>query len=340
MPVNHGTQPNVPTLFVANSHSWLYERLTEDADLDGVSTRITETRRAADIILYLDPPWPDADAPDRKLAVRDRFRVYVYSQNDVPIPWAPGAYASIPASRSSPATTGSFYVAHHLREDDGLSPYLESARDTHPDFLWSFVGAFSNHPIRRRLGAIEDPDGLVRDAQRFSDTVRWAWKTRYRDEAQTAFSSYAESIGRSSFVVCPRGVGAASIRLFEAMQVGRCPVVISDEWLPPPSVDWSSCSVRIAEDELEELPDILRARSAEAATLGVAARAVWERFFAPERQLATLVSSCSRVDGSVPARLVCLEKCATTPAVARRLLRDRHPRLARAWRRWASATSS
>jgi exostosin family protein len=315
----------VCALFVANSHRSLYESLTRDADLSGVTARVTESRENADMILHLNPPWPDPEAPDRKLRARDVGRTFVFDQSDMPIAWAPGAYASLRASRASRATTGGFYFVEH--DPEALSDRLELARAATPDLLWSFVGTVGNHAIRRKVVEIADNEALLRDTQRWNDTVRWAWRKAHRVEAQTLFASYAEAFGRSSFIVCPRGVGPGSIRVFEAMQAGRCPVIVSDEWVPPMCVEWTSCSIRVPEAKVADIPSILRARAADAATLGAAARAAWERCFAPKRQLATLIETCTQVDGSLTGRLVCLERCMTTPEVNRRLLSSSRRRM-------------
>jgi hypothetical protein len=292
------------TVFLANPHRWLYDKLTECAVLDE-DVILTESRRKAEVIVYPSPPWPDPEARDRlkTFRPRDLRRTYVFSQHDVPLPWAPGMYASLPASRARLGFTGGFYVAHHHREPGGIGDDLEAVRDYEPHILWSFVGTFSNAPVRRRLAEINDPDGLVRDTQYFSDAIRWHWGEEHRAEGREAFASYAESLGRSAFVLCPRGRGPASIRLFEALQVGRCPVIISDEWLPPPFVDWSSCTIRVPEARVQELPAILRERHDEAARLGREAREVWERFFAPEHQLRTIIRAALLTDSSAPRRV-------------------------------------
>jgi Exostosin family len=310
-------------VFVANSHTWLYERLVEYATLDEGITHLVGSRRSADVIIYLDPPWPDPDAPDRLRSFRPRelLHTYVFSQSDLPIPWAPGMYASLASSRAGAGFTGGFYVAHHHREPDGLFDDLEAARDIETDLLWSFVGTLSNDPLRQRLREIQDPYGLVQDTQHFSDTVRWGWQATHRAEGRRAFSEYGAMLGRSSFILCPRGVGASSIRLFEALQVGRCPVVISDEWLPPPFVDWNLCSIRVPESRVLDLPEILREREPEAKALGREARLVWECYFSPQHQLRTLVQACLAFESTSPRRLANLGAALLDAETARRAYR-------------------
>jgi hypothetical protein len=285
------------TVYVAASHRWLHSKLFERAPQAPRGIRFVTCREDAELIVYLDPPWPDKEAPDniRKFAAGELLRTFVFSQSDRPLPWAPGMYASLrrPRGRSTAAAfTGGFYVAHHHREPGGLGDHLNTARDVTPDLLWSFVGTAGNASVRGEVLRLRDSRALVRDTKRFSDTLRWAWDSTHRDEAQIAFRDYATTLGRSKFVLCPRGRGPSSIRLFEALEVGRCPVIISDDWLPAPFVDWESCSVRVAENLVDQIPRILRDREDEADDLGKQGRIVWENFFSPETQLSTLVLAC------------------------------------------------
>ena len=63
------------------------------------------------------------------------------------------------------------------------------------------------------------------------------------------------------------------------MRLGRVPVVISDEWVDPPNVPWAECMIRIAERDIERLPDILRAREAEWPAMAAKAREVFDANF-------------------------------------------------------------
>jgi hypothetical protein len=278
----------VAAVYLMNSHRELYRRFVTDAVLDG-GVHAAETRAGAEVLAYIAPPWPDPDAPMplRSLSVRDLHRVFVFSQDDVPFPWARGMYASLSSSRARAGYVGGFYIP----PGDPMVDELDGLPNGDPDLLWSFVGTVSNAPVRAALAQLSDPDALVTDTQRFSDVLRH----RSRDDAdrRDAQAGYAASLGRSSFVVCPRGRGLSSMRIFEAMQVGRCPVIVSDGWLEPPFADWSACSIRIAESDVKSLPEILRARRDEASILGEAARRIWEDLFSPRRRLNTLLRSAA-----------------------------------------------
>ena len=292
------------SVYLARSHDWLCHMLLERAALDASAT-LVESQREADIIIYPMPPWPDPAAPDRlaRLRLGDLRRIFVFSQSDFPFPWAPGMYASLPASRARAGAAGGFYVAPNHRGDDMLTDELEAARGVTRDLLWSFIGTMSNAAVRKRLGEVADPESVVRNTQHFSNHVRWI-RDANNPERREAHRTYAKTLGRSMFVACPRGRGPGSMRLFEAMQAGRCPVILSDDWLAPPFIDWSSCSIQVPEARVRELPAILRARSDDADRLGRAAREVWEEYFSPERQLPTLIRAAAETPVVTRDRLV------------------------------------
>lgn len=297
-------------VYLAQSHSWLHARLSEQAPRELPGVEIVDSRDDADLIIWPRPPWNDPEAGEtlRSFGPRELRRIYVYSQEDEPYPWAPGVYVSLAAARAGNAYRGGSYIPHHHYEDGGIREHLELARTTEPDLLWSFVGTLSNHPVRGRLAAVTDERGLVRDTQTWNDRLRWGWGRQYRSEGQQAFSEFASVLGRSSFVLCPRGRGPGSIRLFEAMQAERCPVIIADDWLAPPFVDWEACSIRIAEEDVDDLPAILREREGEARRLGEEARRVWARRYAPRHQFETLVRSCVDIHEGQPRRLASLTR--------------------------------
>jgi hypothetical protein len=314
------------TVYVAASHRWLHSKLFERAPQPPRGIRFVTRREDAELIIYLDPPWPDKDAPDRlrNFTAGQLLRTFVFSQSDRPLPWAPGMYASMRRPRgyrTAAAFTGGFYVPHHHRAPGGLGDHLKSARDVTPDLLWSFVGTGQNASVREEVLRLRDPRAVVQDTKRFSDTLRWAWDSTHRDEAQIAFREYATTLGRSKFVLCPRGRGPSSIRLFEALEVGRCPVIISDSWLATPFVDWESCSVRVAEKLVHQIPRILRDREDEADDLGKRGRIVWENFFSPETQLSTLVLACLEISERITTgtRLFVPLKAVFDRSTARRL---------------------
>jgi len=94
---------------------------------------------------------------------------------------------------------------------------------------------------------------------------------------------YAEVARSSAFALCPRGDGLNSIRLYEMMQLGVAPVIISDGWWPPEGPAWDKFAIRIPEKAIPELGRILAPLRGQAATMGRIARKEWETWFSAER---------------------------------------------------------
>lgn len=310
-------------VYLANSYPWLARRLLAGPSPDPGVAVMVDSRADADVIIYPSHDLSEAGASDhlRDFSLRELLRTCVFSQLDEPFPWAPGMYASMPAGYAKPGLVGGFYVVQQHHEEGGIVADLEAARGLEVNLLWSFVGTISNHPVRGRLRELGDDASLVRDTQTWSDKIRWKWRGEHHREARRAFTSFAETMGHSAFVLCPRGRGPGSIRLFEALQVGRVPVIVSDEWLPTPFVDWESCSIRVAERDIEHLPCLLRERKPEAGEMGRRARLEWERHFAPERQLSTLVAGCLHAAAAARNRPLVAARAAFRPQSLRRGLR-------------------
>jgi len=138
---------------------------------------------------------------------------------------------------------------------------------------------------------------------------------------------YVDVMAKSKFVLCPRGVGTSSWRLFEAMKMGRAPVIISDQWVPPSGPDWSTFSIRVCERDVARIPQILEERAEHAAAMGLAARSQWEQWFSEATCFHSIAGWCGEISASrrVPAALFRL-------AARAQMLRPCH------FRRWASKT--
>ncbi|MDQ6946149.1 MAG: glycosyltransferase family 47 protein [Actinomycetota bacterium] len=234
------------------------------------------------------------------LRLSDYRALYLFSQADHPIPWAPGVFASLPHHRARAHFAGGFYALPGYFEDPAGSSALIEGISTEPDLLWSFVGSISTYPsVRAQLLRLRDDRGLAVNSATWGE-VRWKAAGQGALDRRDAIKSYVASLARSKFVLAPRGVGASSVRLFEAMQAGRVPVIISDDWLPPALVDWGNCSIRVPESDISSIPMILREREADARCLGDRARYEWESNFSPRTMAHHLVRSCLQLHAESP----------------------------------------
>lgn len=172
------------------------------------------------------------------------------------------------------------YLTNGSPETEGI------ANSETAELLFTFRGDLGTHPVRRVIAE-------------FGNSCEWEvtpTSTRWPDSSidRAAFKrDYQQSLLRGRFVLCPRGRGPASMRLFEVMRAGRAPVIIADDWLPPAGVDWERFSVFVAERDVSHLPDILRSRADEAEAMGRLARTAWEQRFSERTVFDTLVAEAA-----------------------------------------------
>ena len=220
-----------------------------------------------------------------------RAESYMFCSTDRFIPMLPGVYAAVERSWYWPSWTRSgHYVG--VREDGHLR--YEPADGARP-YLFSFVGSTVSHPVRRRLMSIRHPHALLIDTQAGPGDRGSLTPEDYERR-------FADSVKSSAFILCPRGGGPSSFRLFEAMMLGRAPVIVSDQWVPPTGPDWDSFSVRVKQDEVHTIPDVLEARASEASRMGEAARAAWLDWFSEEVSFHRIVESCLELRSSASSR--------------------------------------
>lgn len=170
-----------------------------------------------------------------QLVKRFRRKIFVYDERDQPLFSFPGIYIS-----GTPGWTrrhrGALVGGPYIRTIGPLVPSTEQ-----PDLLFSFRGA-RTHPLRDRILSLTHPRAVVEDAGDFNSPEK---------------GRYDELLRRSKFVLCPRGYGPSSMRIFETLRARRVPVVIGDDWLPPPGFNWPAAIVRAPESAWHSVPRLL-----------------------------------------------------------------------------------
>ena len=189
----------------------------------------------------------------------------------------PGAYVCTPkAEFDYNRTRASGYLSGYNPAVSELGASDASRDDIR--FLFSFRGAPSH---RLRADLVSRDYGSAGVSLRLVD--RWF---NHTDDEKLSF---AREILQSKFALAPRGIGSASIRLFEIMQLGRAPVIISDDWVEPFGPAWNEFSIRVSEDKLADLPRILAEREDDWKEMGDQARYAYERYYSPDAAIIRLV---------------------------------------------------
>jgi len=102
-----------------------------------------------------------------------------------------------------------------------------------------------------------------------------SWLNHDEDEKRT----YVNVILSSKFSLCPAGWVPVSFRIYESMALGRCPVIIADNFIPPKGPDWNDFTLFYPEKELTGLPSFLREKEYLAKDMGKCALEAWHKYF-------------------------------------------------------------
>lgn len=122
-------------------------------------------------------------------------------------------------------------------------------QDVEKDILASFVGSFT-HTIREKLyHELHDKDGYSINLSNWSSKV-----------PQENLERFIDISLRSKFVLCPRGYGPTSFRLYETFQLNAVPVYISDDLYLPwnDELVWPEFCIIIKEKGIPNIDRILR----------------------------------------------------------------------------------
>lgn len=260
--------------------------LQQYAALDSVGNHcISNDPEEADAILFVENTQFD-DILFRSLLSHELLKqfpekVFMYNEMDRPWDVLPGLYCCMTRKHINADRHAAFAYLYTP------NPYISDIhkQDIDKQWLYSFMGSMS-HSCRRTVMKLNHPEGYVQDTSDFN-----VWSTD-QTELEARGKSYAQNLATSQFILCPRGIGCSSIRLYETLEAGRVPVIISDDWVPPAETDWSF-AIKVEERRISSIPGILKSLQGESEERGYAARQAWEASYAPETLFNTVGESIS-----------------------------------------------
>jgi Exostosin family len=263
--------------------------LKHSAQLDRFGRHtLTEDPAEADIILFAEMGTAGKFAEMvRSHPHYRRFpeKCFLFDSADFCCPTVRGLYASLTEEkyRLGYARTG-FYL--YLIENAFVTRRPYTGDEKH---LASFMGSRLTHPVRDKLFQFGRSDIYAKDTSAYVEQMRHHGAP---GERARLWEEYADTMADSRFSLCPRGRGAGSIRLFESMKMGRACVIISDAWRPNENVNWGEFSIRVAECDVERIPEILEREEHHAAEMGARARHAWEEHFSEQVRFHRIVELC------------------------------------------------
>ncbi len=216
-------------------------------DKFGIHEVVTNAESASHILIV----GSQLARSDKWFEALETFRKYrgptilVSNERDYPDPFFNGIYTSISCEskfrRSVP------YSSVH-------NQHIFECATTEPKYLYSFMGRLT-HRVRSEIFQIEDDRSLIVNT---TSIPSFDYSEFGNDKIKSNQQEMVKVISASKFVLCPRGVGPSSFRLYETLAMGAVPVILSDSWCPPRRIPWDSCCIRVKECDVRSLPDVLR----------------------------------------------------------------------------------
>jgi hypothetical protein len=256
-------------------------------DRFGIHTLTTDPEDA-DVILFVEvygAGWYFERVRHHPFVRKYREKCFVFCSNPFVIPFLPGIFSSVEKRWSSPRTRAGFYLGRTTNE---FTTFTAPTDDV--PYLFSFMGSIRNARVRRDLATLRHARSFFQNT--VDDFDRILHRKMDARERLDYHRRYAELTKASKFVLCPRGLSASSIRLFETMRMGRVPVILSDGWAGPAGPCWDKCALRVKEKDFAQIPRLLEQREGDAVAMGELARKEWEEWFSDEVVFHRVVELC------------------------------------------------
>lgn len=147
-----------------------------------------------------------------------------------------------------------------------------------------------HNPIRDKLFEMNDNELMIKEFSNNPNDFEFKIGKTMEILPSNDEYSYLNLLFKSRFSLLPRGNGwALSYRHIETMNVGSIPVIISDNYALPFSelIDWDSCSIRVKENELDKLLEIVKSNLYREDELRKNVKDVYDKYFSSTDKIIT-----------------------------------------------------
>lgn len=146
---------------------------------------------------------------------------------------------------------------------------IEKYSSNKKDLLYSFIGSITHYTRSKMLKDLYNKPNSIIEISKWSINV---YRNRYERYLQIAL--------RSKFLLCPRGYGLNSFRLYESFQLGCVPVIITNQRFLPweDELDWNNFAIIVNDsNNLEnQLQNITEEKYQKMLSIG---KKVYENYF-------------------------------------------------------------
>jgi hypothetical protein len=268
-----------------NSKHTVLNRLTELAEVSTSKEFVFEFNdiKNADVFLFLTHGLDEQQIlsiPNHPFVKQFPAKCFLWCDRDVPIPILPGLFAALPANMFNAKLHRTVF---YMSKSNNCIDDLDLAAITEPEYLASFQGSMSSN-VRKRLLKLKFSSRFFIKA---TGSV-WAGFIFGKgfDNSLTYISEYARLIYNSKFIICPKGNGVSSYRVFETMQAGRVPVIIADKYIAPNIKDnTDDFMLFVKEADIRNLEIFLLEKEKSYPAMAQSAYRVYQQNFSDDRKI-------------------------------------------------------
>lgn len=234
------------------------------------SINLNCTIETADVLLLQEPfSYKDfryiATLKNDPVFKKYAHEIFTVNFDDCATGLVKGLYTSLPKKRFDEKLHA--ILPYHFSPNELIRK--QSSEVPEPQFLASWRGNPKSNAVRKKMIR------LFKDDKNFNIQSTNSWLDHKIDEKQV----YLDSMIDAKFALCPAGFAPVSFRIYEAMVLGKCPVIIAEQFVPPPGPDWDSFAIFIPERKIGSLKSILKEKEPQYKELGEKASEAYEAFF-------------------------------------------------------------
>jgi hypothetical protein len=195
-------------------------------------------------------------------------KVFTINTDDCATGLLRGLYTSLPKYRFHPKVYRSV-------------PYMQFPNDLvfnndndkiNPMYLASWRGNTKSNGLRQKMVRLLE----AKNEFRIEKTDSWL---NHNDNEKY---DYVNLIRAAKFSLCPAGWAPVSFRIYESMALGKCPVIIADDFVPPQGPNWNNFALFYPEKSIAGLSSFLLRKENLANDLGKNAFEAWQNYFSSD----------------------------------------------------------
>ncbi|MDB5009963.1 MAG: hypothetical protein JWQ06_752, partial [Mucilaginibacter sp.] len=192
-------------------------------------------------------------------------KVFTINTDDCATGLLRGLYTSLPKYRFN---SGIYTSVPYMQFPNDLV-FTEGYNKITPKYLASWRGNAKSNKLRPKMV------NLLESRSEYCIEKTDSWLNHNHDEMK----DYVNLIRAAKFSLCPAGWAPVSFRIYESMALGRCPVIIADNFVPPKGPNWNDFALFYPEKDIMRLSSFLSHKEHLAYDLGKKAFNAWQQYF-------------------------------------------------------------